>query len=240
VSAAVPAAGRVAVMQPYLYPYAGYFRLMAACGTFIIFDDVQFPRRGRVHRCEMPHPHGGTQWLTLPLARHPRDALINTLSFAADARATLDRRLARYPWLAPDDSPASGRTPLSRRVAAHLHGPLGSVADFLEAGLRIVADELQLPARILRSSSFGLDPALRGQERIIALVRATGADTYVNAPGGRALYNAGTFRQAGLDLAFLPPYQGAYRHLLPALMTAEPTALRADILATALPDPQLA
>jgi len=74
----------VAVMQPYFYPYAGYFRLLAAAEIFVIFDDVQFPRRGRVHRCEVPRPVGGSnsalEWLTLPLARQPRDTLIKDLA----------------------------------------------------------------------------------------------------------------------------------------------------------------
>ena len=76
----------VAVMQPYFYPYAGYFRLLAAANTFVIFDDVQFPRRGRVHRCEVPGPGRRSEWLTLPLAGTPRDVLIGNLTFAAAAR----------------------------------------------------------------------------------------------------------------------------------------------------------
>jgi hypothetical protein len=37
-------------MQPYFVPYAGYFRLFAASDLFVIYDCVQFPRRGWVHR----------------------------------------------------------------------------------------------------------------------------------------------------------------------------------------------
>ena len=68
-----PASGSVAVMQPYFFPYGGYFGLFAAAETFIVYDDVQFARRGRVHRCEAPGPAGGIEWLTLPLARQSRD-----------------------------------------------------------------------------------------------------------------------------------------------------------------------
>ena len=41
-------------MQPYLFPYAGYFRLLSQVDEFVIYDCVQFPRRGRVHRTEVP------------------------------------------------------------------------------------------------------------------------------------------------------------------------------------------
>jgi hypothetical protein len=216
----------VAVMQPYFYPYAGYFRLLAAADTFVVFDDVQFPRRGRVHRCETPGPTGAPQWLTLPLARQDRDVLIKDLVFSPDARAILDQRLARLPWL------ADARGPLADQVRSHLYGPLGSVLEFLESGLRLVAEALQLPARLVRSSSFALDPSLRGQDRVLALVEALDGRVYVNAPGGRVLYQAQVFRQRGLELKYLVPYEGMIRYLLPALIKSDAATLRNDILRT--------
>ncbi len=213
-------------MQPYFYPYAGYFRLLAAADTFVVYDDVQFPRRGRVHRCEVPGPSGAPQWLTLPLARAPRDATIAELAFAAAARTALDGRLARLPWLAR----ANG--PLAERVRTHLYGPLGTPCAFVEAGLRLVAEALALRARIVRSSELHVDPALRGQARIIALVEAAGGRAYVNAPGGRTLYDPGAFASRDIALQFLAPYDGRYPYLLPALVTQEPASLREDVLAT--------
>jgi hypothetical protein len=215
----------VAVMQPYLYPYAGYFRLLAAADTLVLLDDVQFPRRGRVHRCEVPGPDGTARWLTLPLAPTPRDTLISDLAFAADARSTLDARLERLPWL------MTRRGPLADRTRAHLFGALDTPAAFVETGLRLVADALCLPARFLRSSALAVDPSLRGHERVIAVVKAAGGSAYVNAPGGRALYEPRHFEQRGISLRFLEPYRGRYPYLLRALVEDDPGSLRADIIA---------
>jgi hypothetical protein len=215
----------VAVMQPYLYPHAGYFRLLAAADTFVVFDDVQFPQRGRVHRCEVLGSDGAAQWLTLPLARTPRDTLITDLAFAADARSTFDARLERLPWL------MTGRGPLAERIRAQLFGALDTPAAFVEAGLRLVAEALCLRTRFLRSSALGVDPSLRGQERVIAIVEAAGGSAYVNAPGGRALYHARDFAQRGISLRFLDAYRGPYPYLLRALLEDDPASLRADIFA---------
>jgi len=212
----------VAVMQPYLYPYAGYFRLMAASDIFVIFDDVQFPRRGRVHRCEIET----RRWLTLPLVKQPRDCLIKNLVFAPDARALLDARLDRARIC------QHGTSPLARRICEHLYSPLGTVADFLEDGLRVMATTLDFDIEIVRSSTLAIDPALRAQDRIIAIVQALGGDRYINAPGGRHLYSEDAFRHAGIDLRFLPAYSGDFRFLLPATMTAEASALRRDIVSS--------
>lgn len=212
------------MMQPYFYPYAGYFRLLAAADTFVIFDDVQFPRRGRVHRCAILAPSGASEWLTLPLARVPRDVLIGDLTFAAAARPTFDARLARLPWL------MRGAGPLADRVRAHLFGSLGTPSDFLGVGLRLVAEELRLPARFVLSSTLQIDRSLRGHERVIAVVEAVGGCAYVNAPGGRSLYRRRDFEERGIALRFLKPYCGQFRYLLPALLEHDAETLRADIL----------
>jgi hypothetical protein len=215
----------VAVMQPYFYPYAGYFRLLAAADVFVIYDCVQFARRGRVHRCEVQGPSGSTEWLTLPLARQPRDVLIRDLEFADEARATLDERLARFDWI------RAARGPMSKEVLQHLHGELGRPVDFLEDGLRLVSRLLGLTAPIIRSSSLAVPAGVGGQDRIISIVKALGGSAYVNPPGGRRLYSPQDFAAAGLGLAFLTPYHGPFINLLPALLSEDATTIRSDIMA---------
>lgn len=90
----------VAVIQPYLYPYPGYFRLLARADLFVICGCEQLLRRGRAHRCEVPDPCGAIEWRTLPLSRQARATCICDLAFAPRARQEFDRRIARLPWIA--------------------------------------------------------------------------------------------------------------------------------------------
>jgi hypothetical protein len=210
-------------MQPYFFPYGGYFRLFTAADLFVILDCVQFPRRGRVHRCEVPGRGGGTEWLTLPLARQSRDALIRDLAFAPGARQEFDRRLARYAWIAQANGPSADA------VRRFLNGPFGPVIGYLETGLRLVAALLQFETEIVRSSTFDIDASLRGQDRIIAIVKAAGGTRYVNSPGGRDLYDAKRFVLQGIDLCFLRRYGGPRWTILQALMGAPPESIRAAI-----------
>ena len=215
----------VAVMQPYFFPYAGYFRLLAQAEVFVLFDCVQHRARGRVHRTEVPAPAGGLEWLTLPLAGAARETRIQDLRFADQADALWAERLARHAaW-------ARARGEAAEAVRAFLQRPLqGALVDHLEASLRLVAGLLGLPARLVRSSSLAIDPALKGQDRVLAIVQALGGQRYLNPPGGRALYDAEAFAQRGLTLDFLPDYSGPHRCLLTTLLEA-PTldALRADV-----------
>jgi len=72
---------KIAVMQPYYYPYAGYFRLFASADLFVFLDDVQWNRRGRVHRFETKNK----KWVTLPIKKTPRDTtMIRDLKWQDD------------------------------------------------------------------------------------------------------------------------------------------------------------
>src|SRR6185437_7330472 len=95
----------IAIMQPYFIPYAGYFRLIAQADLFVVYDCVQFPRRGWLHRNKLLDAQGQEQWLTLPLTPAPQDVKICDLAFPPDAAERLAERLQPFP--------------LTRRAGAH-------------------------------------------------------------------------------------------------------------------------
>ena len=210
---------RIAVMQPYFFPYAGYFRLFSQVDEFVLFDQVQFPRTGRVHRTEFE----AGKWLTLPLVRQPLEVQICELAFVDGARAELDRRLTALPWL------GAAKGEHAERLRDYLHAPLPGVVDFLEQGLRLVNSLLGIDVPIVRSSQLAIAPGLRGQARVLAVAAARGASHYLNSPGGRALYQPEAFAAAGIELEFLPDYQGSHYHLLRDLARGEAGAIAAEL-----------
>lgn len=215
---------RVAVMQPYFMPYAGYFRLFEAADIFVLLDCVQFPRRGWVHRNRLPDAKGEPRWLTLPLAYAPQETAIYDIVMASDAPVRLAAETSRFPSIA-----AARRA--GEPLLAEVTDCGGRLVDYLERLLAAVQRRLGLRADTLRSSSLAIDPALRAQDRIIAIVRALGGREYVNAPGGRALYDEAAFAQAGIRLRFLEPYAGASWSVLHRLLTEDATAIAAEIRA---------
>ncbi|OGT59139.1 MAG: hypothetical protein A3E01_20120 [Gammaproteobacteria bacterium RIFCSPHIGHO2_12_FULL_63_22] len=224
-------AHRVAIMQPYFFPHGGYFRLFSQVDEFVLLDCVQFPRTGRVHRSEVARRGRPSDWLTLPLARQPRETIIADLAFADGARREFDDRLAAQPWI------RTARGPAADQLREYLHGPMDSVVDFLQRGLELVLAQLGLHTPISRSSALDLPPELRAQDRILAIAGARGARSYLNAPGGRALYDPAAFEAAGIQLRFLEDYRGEFTHLLPALMQREPMDIARDILDLSAPAP---
>src|SRR5260370_23913658 len=100
-------------MQPYFTPYGGYFRLFAASDLFVIYDCVQFPQRGWVHRNRLVDRAGKERWLTLPLAKAPQSVLIADLRFPPVPRPLFGHR--PLPFRSPVVTP--GAWPLCRCAA---------------------------------------------------------------------------------------------------------------------------
>jgi hypothetical protein len=215
---------RISVMQPYFVPYAGYFRLMCDVDVFVVLDVVQFPRGGWVHRNRLRRHDGAVDWFTLPLAHAPLGTKITDLRFRDAMAETMDRAVRRFPALS---EPAEQTRALVREVRTSDGDP----AAFLTRLLERTRDVLELRAPIVRASTLRWTPPPERVERILALCRHFNADAYVNAPGGRALYDPAVFRRCGIDLQFLPDYRGPHESILQRLHDSTASALRREILA---------
>ncbi len=193
-------ASTVAIMQPYFFPYAGYFRLFAASDLFVIYDCVQFPRRGWVHRNLLTDTSGAERWLTLPLEKAPQSVLIHDLRFPSDAAELLAERLRPFSLAARD--------PAAAAILAALANLEGTPVDYIARLLELTVRYCGLRWNVVRSSTLNVPAEFRGQDRILEIARRVGARRYVNAPGGRDLYDAAAFAAAGIELRFLRDYTG--------------------------------
>lgn len=192
-------------MQPYILPYIGYFQLMQAVDEFVVYDDVQFTR-GWINRNRMLW-NGQAETFTLPLLKGSSRANINA-RFLTDAweaaRADLLGKFAH----AYEKAPRYGDVlPLLDKILSVNHQNL---ADFLFASLVQLRDHLGIETVLTRSSDLEGMEDLRAAGRILAVAKARGATTYVNAPGGRELYDKDAFRERGVELKFIDPQDITY------------------------------
>jgi hypothetical protein len=200
----------IAIMQPYFIPYAGYFRLFPASHLFVIYDCVQFPRRGWVHRNRLIDRFGNERWLTLPLKKASQEVKIMDLQFHEDASTIMAERLRQFPFSSPAQE--------VRHIINSLYNLDGTPVDYIERLLRDIVEYLGAPWNVMRSSALDVSTSLRGQERIIEIARRLGARRYVNLAGGRSLYDSNTFGEADLELRFLPDHAGPKTSILSRLI----------------------
>lgn len=215
---------KVAITQPFFFPYAGYHRLFAAADVFVALDCVQFPRRGWVHRNRLMHRNGGIEWLTLPMVKAPRDTTrICDLRFTADAQHRLTAQFDAFPAIAD----ACAAHPELRRL---LLDTSSTPSNYLLRTLLWTTRVLGIERPIISSSSLNVPDSYRARSRLIEICRRIGATHYINAPSGRDLYSQEDFNQANLVLEFLPSYAGSYGSVLERLGAEPPRAIQAELM----------
>jgi hypothetical protein len=210
-------------MQPYFLPFAGYFRLFAVADEVVLADTVQFPRRGFVHRNRFLTQAGRLDWLSLPIAACPLETTIHDLKFPAAPGKLMAGRVRPFRMFTRDGLADSA-------LKADMLALEGSPLEVIVRLLRACCAALDLPFLDLRASQLDIPPGLAGQERLFAIARVRGATTYVNSPGGRALYDGRVFAARGLDLRFLSDYKGPLESIGQRLHDSRPEVVRAEIL----------
>lgn len=190
---------RVAIMQPYFLPYIGYFQLVGAVDLFVVYDNIKYTKKGWINRNRLLQ-NGDDAVFSLPLT-HDSDALdIDRRRLAASFDR--ERLLARFRG-AYARAPQFGEVwPLLERIVRYGDDNLFT---YLHHSLREVHAALALASEVRVASTIDADHSLRGQERVLALCEALGADTYINPPGGVDLYRREDFAARGIALKFLRP-----------------------------------
>ena len=206
---------RVAIMQPYILPYIGYFQLIEAADVFIVYDNIKYTKKGWINRNRFLS-NGSDALFSLPLKKD------------SDYLDVVDREIS--PDFAPDK--LLNQLKEAYRKAPHLDDTLGLLRSaliqeernlfrFLKHALEQTCRHIGIRTPFVTSSTLSIDHALQGQDKVIALCHAVGANAYVNPIGGTALYNQADFAQAGIELRFLrstlKPYRQFAEEFVPGL-----------------------
>lgn len=185
---------KLAVMQPYFFPYLGYYQLARSVDRFVFLDDVAYIKSGFINRNRILLDGQPFQF-TLPVANTSQNRLINAHEYTGEFRRFLAHVRHGY-------GRATFFDDVYPRIEALVLDPDLNVARKNAGSLRLVFDYLGLPLADTSSSRF--DPgAARGQERILLLCRQHGATAYHNPQGGQALYDAGYFASCDIHLRFM-------------------------------------
>lgn len=213
---------KVAVMQPYAFPYLGYFQLMAAVDTFVLLDDVAWIKSGWINRNRLAG-RAGVQPFVFPVTGTSSRAKIADVELYQPDR--FRRRFIGALHALYTRSPHFRQTLglVDDCLARHR----GLIADSIAHMLRRLAAHLDIGCRILRSRDEFPHVPGKGAERIAGICKALGARTYVNAEGGRDLYRSGDFGRYGIELRFLEHVPRPYRNNLPEF---EPRLSIVDVL----------
>ena len=223
----------LALMQPYLFPYLGSFSLVAATDIYVFFDNVQYIRRGWMHRNRIHKPGGGWQYFGVPVVKAPRHTPIHAvqLSGAVDWRSRTKATLRQtYGSVAPRFDAVMGL------VEDAIDPPVDGISELNIRSFDLCCTALGLDLNVHRAASLDLTEPEHPWGWAVAACKKLGASRYVNPPGGAALYPPEPFAQNGLKVGILRPQLLEYDRaglpwepglsVLDALMFNPPEAVR--------------
>lgn len=198
------------IWQPYFFPYLGYFQAVHACDRFCFFDDVQFIKRGYIHRNSVfiqRTPHR----FTIPLKNASQHKRINEIKVSDDF-AVWKKRF--FKMLAIN----YGSTPFYQETMVLVEAALNHdyISDIAESSVRLTSDYLELDTVFTKSSAFPYDLSSSASDKMIALCKVQGSDTLYNAMGGYLLYDRAEFKKHGIELKFFEMDNNRLRRTIPS------------------------
>ena len=190
---------KVAIMQPYFFPYIGYFQLINAVDIFVIYDSIEFSKKGWINRNRIL-VNDKDYVFTLPLKKD--SDFLNV-----DERFLSDNWNSDKIKLLNKIKEAYRKAPFYNDVIVILEDALNyedkNLFDFIKNSLIKVLDYLEIKTKIIQSSEVDFDNSLKNQDKIIAICNAMNAKTYINPIGGIELYDKEVFKASGIELQFL-------------------------------------
>lgn len=189
---------RVGIMQPYFFPYIGYWQLMNAVDKYVIYDDVNYIKGGWINRNRIL-VNDEPKYFNLPLVGASPNKLINQVMVNNDSRI-INKNLRIIKG-------AYGRAPYFEKVYPIIERILTcgeqTVSGYLASSIKVLCEYLCIRTDLILSSSLHKDSCLKGQAKVIAICKETGATEYYNAIGGMNLYNRSDFEENGVKLFFI-------------------------------------
>lgn len=190
-------------MQPYLFPYIGYFQLINYTDKWVIFDDIQYIRKGWVNRNRLIHPtKPESQFFTVPVLKSDLNTDIGKIKIDCE-------KDFRNDILTKIDVCYKKRAPYFKEVRSLIDECLihktENICELNIFAMSKVCDYLGIDFDYVLSSELDYNRSEIDNAGDWAYVvsKYLKADEYVNPPGGMELFDVEKFNLAGVDIKFM-------------------------------------
>ena len=196
---------KIAIMQPYFFPYIGYWQLINAVDIFILYDDVNFIKKGWINRNNILL-NKRDHLITIPLLNVSQNKHVNECMVSDDYK-TIDNIIKTI-------NLAYKKAPYYNLVFPSIEEIIktkGSISDLVLKSVLWIKEYLDIDTEIILSSSIDKNNELKGQDKIIEIVKKLNGNHYINAIGGQELYDKEIFNNNGIKLNFIKMKEIKYK-----------------------------
>ena len=196
----------IAIMQPYFLPYIGYWQLMSSVDLFIVYDNIQYTKKGWFNRNQILM-NGKPLMFTIPLQKDSDYLDVCQRSVVSDTKPRI--KILNQIKNAYSKAPMFSETYPFIQQLFELSD--NNLFEFIYNSILKIKEKFNIKTKIIKSSSVDIDHSLKSQDKVIALCKAVNADCYINMINGAKLYSIEDFNKAGLKLSFLKQYIKEYK-----------------------------
>ncbi len=190
---------KIAIMQPYFMPYIGYFQLINAVDKFVLYDNIEYTKKGWINRNRIL-VNGKDEYITLPLKKDSDYLHVNQRflsdSFNVEIKKTLNK-IGEVYRKAPQYSQTMT---LLNEIFWYEEKNL---FEYIKHSIRKLLSILDIQTEIVVSSDINIIHDLKSVDKVLAICENLKSKTYINPIGGVSLYSHSTFKQKQINLLFL-------------------------------------
>lgn len=201
---------KLAIMQPYFMPYIGYWQLLNTVDKFVLYDNIQFTKKGWFHRNRIL-VNGVEKMFSLPLKKDSDFLNVNERILGDEYIKQNEKTLRII-------NNSYSKAPYFKIVFPLLedifHNDQNNLFDFVFNSIKVINKYLNIDTEIIRSSTIHIDHNnLKGENKVLAIAKELKANEYINAIGGIDLYSKDVFKENNIQLQFIKAQNIEYKQL---------------------------
>lgn len=186
-------------MQPYFFPYIGYFQLMNQVEDFVVYDNIKYTKKGWINRNRIL-VNGKDEYLSIPLKKDS-DYLNVDKRFLADNWSIVRDKMLNKIFSSYNKAPFFNEVyPIIKKCILFEDKNL---FNFIFNSIIEVKEYLGINSNIIKSSNLSIDHDLKSEKKIISICKEMKSYIYINPIGGKTIYNFDTFKKEGILLKFI-------------------------------------
>ena len=189
---------KIAIMQPYFFPYIGYFQLINAVDKFVFYDDVNFIKGGWINRNKILI-NGEKKYFTINLKKSSSFKKVNQIYIGGRTKKlikTINQSYSKAPYF-------NQVFPIIEEIILNINSS-SLISEIAAISVIKTSEYLGLKTIFeISSEKYYETKSLEKSERLIKICKLNNTDTYINALGGKELYKKETFIKDKIDLFFL-------------------------------------
>ena len=186
-------------MQPYFFPYIGYFQLINAVDKFVIYDNIEYTKKGWINRNRILK-EGVDLMISLPLKKDSDFLFVNQRYLADDwskSKLKLINSIKESYRKAPHFEVTFSL------VQEIFNDSNSNLFEFILHSVLQTCKFIGIETEIIVSSTLDYNNELKSEEKVIAICKSIEATQYINSIGGVELYNKNNFSGQGIELNFI-------------------------------------